>query len=55
LRPDVVGRRRGGMLLDMIEVPHPGQTPAQMWDKIWCMEELLGDLAGPGSNVVPIR
>lgn len=54
LRPDVTGVRPGG-LMDMIEVPHPGQTPAQMWDKISGMEELLGGMAGPGSNVVPIR
>ena len=54
LRPDVVGVRPGGVL-DIIEVPHPRQTRAQMWDKIWKMEQLLGDMAGPSSNVVPIR
>lgn len=53
LRPDVTGVRPGG-LMDMIEVPHPRQTEALMWDKMWGMEELLGDLAGRG-NVVPIR
>ena len=56
LRPDVSKVRKGSGLIDMTEVPHPRQTVQQLTDKIEMMEDLLGDLAGPGSRVTqPVR
>ena len=37
----------------MIEVPHPNQTVEELQDKLDELDELLGELAGPGSYVTP--
>jgi hypothetical protein len=51
MRPDVTGVLRNGRL-DVIEVVSPSQTFRSQWLKVRGMEELLGDRAGAGSNVI---
>ena len=52
-KPDIAGVLKGSGKIDMVEIPHPGQTQLQMQQKITTMEGQIGKLAGPGSYATP--
>lgn len=55
MRPDISAVAKEGGKIDMIEVPSPKQTVGNMRDKIKSMKKLLGDMTGPGSDVIQMQ
>lgn len=55
VRPDVAGVLSGRGGINVIEVLSPSQRIPMLKTKITTMDQLLGELAGPGSRVVRVR